>query len=166
MIIATICLAALSITANCYASSDKSEVLLRIKGNIKKFNSKDGQSYELTEKDLLALKSYEVKATTPFAPTSIFRGPRISDILKKSGINPEATTVIAKSFDGYAVKLPVTDFTTYEPVASLYRAGLRLTLETKGPVWIMYPIDQYPDKLSGPLTESKVVWALKEIEVQ
>ena len=156
-----------SLSYSAEAYDDDSQVVLRVSGKLAHFNSKDGKSFEFTIKDLLAMKSYEVTATTPFAPTSIFKGPRITDILTKAGALDVAKEVNAKSHDGYQVKIPLTDFMKYQPVASIFRAGQRLTLETKGPVWIMYPIDAFPPgELTGPITESRVVWSLKELVVE
>ena len=44
--------------------------------------------------------------------------------------------------------------------------GKRLTVESKGPLWIMYPTDKYPGELLNDETTSKLVWALTGLVVK
>lgn len=141
------------------------EVILRITGNLVKPAAKADVRTQFTLKDLQALPQLEFKATTAFTGTASFKGPLLRDVLKTAGASPDAKHVLAIAIDGYRVKIPISDFSKYEVIAAQEMNGKTLKPESRGPIWIMYPLDQYPKELSTPATETRLVWSLKELRV-
>ncbi len=43
--------------------------------------------------------------------------------------------------------------------------GQRLSHKRWGPLWTIYPRDQNPGALKGPIAESRFIWQINRIEV-
>ena len=56
------------------------------------------------------------------------------------------------------------DFTDYPVVLAMSMDGTPLTLRTKGPLWIVYPRDQYTE-LQSPEMNSRWIWQLRALEI-
>lgn len=147
-------------------AADKRHTDLRVSGLVTAVNSKDGKAHEFTLKDLEKLSNVSIKATTRFTGSATFTGPLIRDILKMSGISNSATEVVAKGIDGYTVTIPIAELNKYDVVAASSINGKKLDIESKGPLWIMYPVDKFPNELAGDATATRMVWNLVELKVQ
>ena len=44
--------------------------------------------------------------------------------------------------------------------------GQRLSIKRWGPLWTIYPRDQYPAALRGPIAESRFIWQIDRIEAR
>jgi hypothetical protein len=86
----------------------------------------------------------------------------MSDLLKTVGASGDKITVVA--LNDYKVDIPVSDFKNF-PVILAYRMdGQALRVKDKGPLWIVYPADDYPE-LNNKQTQNKWVWQVKEIQI-
>lgn len=142
------------------------EVILRVTGDLTKWTASAVTKTQFTLKDLREMPNTVVIATTAFTGPATFKGPLLRDLLKKAGVKPTATEVLAIASDGYRVKIPISDFTKYEVVGGYEMNGKVLTNANRGPIWIMYPLDKYPKELSTEATETKLVWSLKELKIE
>ena len=87
-------------------------------------------------------------------------GVLLSDLMERVGAT--GTTAVAVALNDYKVDIPAEDFTNY-PVILAYRMdGDLLKIRDKGPLWIVYPQDDFPD-LKTKQTQAKWVWQVKEI---
>jgi hypothetical protein len=59
----------------------------------------------------------------------------------------------------------MADFAKYPVLLAYSMDGKALTARDKGPLWIVYPRDDYPE-IKDPLLDSRWVWQLKEIDVK
>lgn len=162
LFIATLAVASIGAT---YAA-DKKDVVLKVSGKISEPNSKDKKSFEFTMQDLDKLPSATFKATTRYTGTSTFSGPLLREILKAAGVSKDAKEVIAKGVDGYSVRVPIADMNKYEVIAASSINGKKMNIESKGPLWIMYPIDQFPAELSGDAYATRMVWNLVGLKAE
>jgi hypothetical protein len=142
------------------------EVLLKVSGLISNTNSKDKKSYGFSQNDLERLANINITATTPHAGKAIYSGPRVSTILSLVGAKNDVKEIVALGLDGYRVKIPIQEFNKYEIIIATAQNGKRLTLETKGPFWLMYPIDKYPKELINSTIDNRLVWALVGLTLQ
>lgn len=92
-----------------------------------------------------------------------FEGPLVSDLLERLGAS--GTTIMATAANDYTVEIPVSDFLRYPIILAMEMNGERLTLRDKGPIWIVYPRDQYPE-LDDPLVNGRWIWQLKRLEIR
>ena len=167
MIKAFIASAALVVTAalppTAFAQSDSK--MLTVSGKIAKTNTPDGK-YIFSFADLQKLGDRKIKSTTRYTEVGEFAGPKIRDILKAAGVKPEATSVSVVAIDGYQQTIPLQDFEKWEVITAHSLNGKRLTVENKGPLWIMYPIDKDPNNLMNNKTTMKLVWNLTGLVVK
>jgi len=118
-----------------------------------------------TEEDLLALPQVTIRTGTEFTDGVIaFEGPLARDVISRVG-RGTATTVRAVAANDYAVEMPVQEFFKYDVVLALYADGKRLTMRDKGPIWVMYPIDDHAE-LQDPDYNRRLIWQLTTLELQ
>jgi len=148
------------------SAAEQEDLLLKITGLIKKTNSVDKKYFGFTAKQISSMQYFDVTATTQYTGQATFSGPKIKDLLKLAEVRPGAKEVVAAGLDGYKVVIPLEDFEKYEVIAANRQNGKQLTLETKGPLWIMYPLDKYKKQFEDGVINNRLVWALIELHVQ
>lgn len=149
----------------CHGAVAGDDEILKVSGNIAKSNQPDKKSYVFSFAELSKLPTTVVHTGTTWTTVSDFTGPRMTEILKAVGARPNAKVIDVKTLDNYPVTIPIADFSRWEVIMAHSQNGKRLTLDTKGPLWIVYPIDKYPSELDNNLTRTKFPWAVKEIVV-
>ena len=93
----------------------------------------------------------------------MFEGVRIRDLLQAVGADGATITPVA--LNDYKLDIPREDFDKY-PVILAYRMdGEELRVRDKGPLWIVYPRDDFPE-LDNRLIRSRWVWQVKELMVR
>ena len=161
-VLSLIAMLAFSISSN--AQSDNS--ILTVSGKIGKTNTADGKSYKFSFADLQKVGTVEITSTTRYVGNAKFSGTKIKDILKAVQIPADATAVSVVAIDGYQQTIPIADFEKWDVIVAHTQNGQRLTVEKKGPLWIMYPTDKHPKELLNDATTSKLVWALTGLVVK
>ena len=140
--------------------------LLVITGKIAKTNSPDGKSYTFDYAALSQLQPTVIETTTQWTSKAKFKGPLMRDLLKFVGAKADAKTVLVNTLDNYPVTIPVSDFNKWRVVLAYEQDGKRLTVATKGPLWIMYPIDEDPAHLDTHVIAGRLAWAVNAIDVR
>ena len=79
-------------------------------------------------------------------------------------VGAEGTTVRATALNDYAVTIPLDDLRRYPVLLALKMDGQYLKLMGKGPIWVVYPRDQYRE-LQNTQTDKKWIWQLSEMRV-
>lgn len=136
---------------------------LDVTGKITKFTDKKSGVYRFSEKDLLGLKPYTIKTSTTWTPVSAFTGPRLSDVLEKVGAT--GTTIELHALDDYSYTIPASDARQYGVVLAYSMNGERMQTNRFGPIFVIYPRDDY-EELRKPTAEAKFVWQLSKIIVK
>lgn len=148
------------------ALAQTDDAILTVTGKIGKTNTPDHKAYVFTFAELRKLGDAHITSTTRYVGTAHFDGPRIRDILKAVKAAPDAKEVSVVAIDGYQKTIPITDFAKWDVITAHTQDGKRLTVETKGPLWIMYPNDKHPGELLNNETTTKLVWALTGLVVK
>ncbi|WBA09593.1 hypothetical protein [Salinivibrio kushneri] len=65
----------------------------------------------------------------------------------------------------YQARLTRDVVTRYQPIIAFERNGKPMTIRTLGPLWLVYPLDDYPRLQSDRFYET-MVWQLTDIEVE
>jgi hypothetical protein len=136
-------------------------VLLTVKGAIEQTNA-DGKA-ELDLAMLEAIGTSQLQTSTPWTdgrPT--FEGVRMRDLLERLGAHGPTVTVVA--LNDYKMQIPVDDFVSYPVLLAFKMNGERLRIREKGPLWLVYPQDEFPELQNKP-TQAKWVWQVKEMRV-
>lgn len=137
--------------------------LLTISGRIGRVNNTTNNTYDFTEAALLALPQANIRTSTSWTPVSVFVGPLMLTVMREAGVT--AGTLTVKALDDLSVPIPWDDLVRFGVILAHSLDGERLSDKRWGPLWTIYPRDQYPEALSGPIAESRSLWQVNRIEV-
>ena len=119
----------------------------------------------LTEEELLAMPQVTVRTRTEFTDGVVeFVGPLARDVVERIGVG-KATTLHAIAANDYSVDIPIEELFAYDVILAMKADGERLTMRDKGPIWIMYPLDDHSE-LSDPLYNQRLIWQLTAMELR
>ncbi|KKB61672.1 oxidoreductase [Robbsia andropogonis] len=140
------------------ASWATSSFTLNVSGKIGRTNQPGKTAYVFSEKALMALPQHTIVTSTSWTPKATFTGPRLSDILKTVVARGSQIELIC--VDEYTYTIPLSDADKYGVILARTMNGKLLSNDSYGPLWLMYPRDQYPDELKTPLGEAKFAWQI------
>ena len=130
------------------------------------FGSHDVEFEKAAEFDINALEALGMKALNVSYPEwprkFTFEGPLLSDVLKAAGAN--GSSMVVRALDGYAPEIPMADLEKYPVILALKADGRYLGLGNRGPAWLIYPRNDYPELAEED--DGKFVWSVYSIEVQ
>ncbi|MDN7675204.1 molybdopterin-dependent oxidoreductase [Burkholderia oklahomensis] len=135
-----------------------------VDGNIKHTNQTARHAYVFSEQDLMALPQHSITTSTSWTPKATFTGPRLSDILRVVGAT--GTQIEFHCIDEYTFTIPASDADKYGVILARTMNGKVLDNNNYGPLWIMYPRDQFPDELKTPISEAKFAWQIIGLTVK
>lgn len=140
----------------------RGQVILTVSGAIGTANSEGEAAFD---RDMLAaLPQHEIRTTTEWTDgVKVFRGPLVSDLLAAAGASGDS--VVATALNDYSVEIPLRDFADYPAILAMSMDGVPLTVRTKGPLWIVYPRDDYKE-LQKPEMNSRWIWQLRSLEIR
>lgn len=137
-------------------------VVLTVSGNISKPNA-DGV-FEFDRAMLESLGMTTLTTTTEWTEGPVeFEGVLARDVL--DAVGARGNEVLAVALNDYAVPLPVAELYRYPVMLALKMNGEYMTIRNKGPIWIVYPRDQFPE-LNNSFNNKKWVWQLRELQVR
>ncbi len=138
------------------------KVILTVSGGITNTNA--GDKAEFDREMLEALGASELALTTPWTDgRQVFNGVLGSKILEAVGAQGEQ--IVAKAINDYQVKIPTSDLRNYPVLFALKQNGSYMRVRDKGPIWIIYPRESYPELDTDQITD-RWVWQLSEIVIQ
>lgn len=125
----------------------------------------DDPVIRLTEADLLAMPQVTVTTRTEFTDGVVeFVGPLARDVVEKVG-GGGASVLHAIAINDYTVDVPLEEIFEYDVILAMTADGRRLTRRGKGPIWLMYPIDDHPE-LDDAIYNQRLIWQLSELELR
>jgi len=118
-----------------------------------------------SEADLLALPQVTIRTRTEFTDGVVeFIGPLARDAV--AAIEPgTATSIHLVAANDYAIDIPLSDLTDYDVILAMQANGKRLSRRDKGPIWLMYPLDDHPE-LRDPAYTIRLIWQLTVMELR
>jgi hypothetical protein len=138
--------------------------LLIVAGRIRRTNDAEGKTFRFSEAEFLGLPQATLTTATVWTPRSRFDGPQLMDVLKH--VDAQGAEIRLRALNDYTITIPWGDMVRYGVILAHSRNGVRMAASTYGPLWLMYPRDQYPDELSGPVAATKYIWQVQAIEVR
>ncbi|WP_295894413.1 hypothetical protein [uncultured Vibrio sp.] len=161
-----LCLFALFIPASfVHAASlpvPTGEVMLWVSGKIEHSNTSTG--VELDEKMVSQLKASEITTKNHVVQDdALYKGPTLKSVLEYVGASGNEVKVIA--WDDYIVTIPLETIEQYGVLLATHENGVRMTLDDKGPFFIVFPFNDYSE-LRNDFYYNLSVWQVKEIVVE
>ncbi|WP_109483729.1 molybdopterin-dependent oxidoreductase [Paraburkholderia sp. C35] len=152
------------VSSSACAAPLATTLALDVKGKIAKTNDADHSEFHFSEAQLLALPVHSISTSTTWTAKSTFTGPLLADILKTVGAYGEEIEI--HTLDDYTYTVPVSDASRYGVVVAYSMNGKRLQVSDFGPLFLIYPRDQYPGELAGASADAKFVWQIKALIVK
>ncbi len=100
-------------------------------------------------------------AWTDGRPT--FIGVLGSKVLEAVGASGK--TAVARAINDYKVEIPVAEIRDYPVLFALQQDGRYMRVRDKGPIWIVYPRETYPE-LDTEGYKDRWIWQLESIHIQ
>lgn len=136
--------------------------VLTIDGAITRTNSADSAQLDLNL--LLSLPLHTLRTSTSVTDgTQVFEGVLMRDVLELVGAT--GTIVRAQALNHYSIDIPIEDFYKYDVLLALSMDGERLLPSGKGPLWIVYPRDNWR-QLQDIRYDYRWVWQLHRLTIQ
>lgn len=138
------------------------KVILTVGGNIE--NTNVGGEAHFDRNMLEALGVTELAQETPWTEgRQTFSGVLGQKLLDAVGARGD--TMLARAINDYEVAIPLADFRNYPVLFALKQNGSYMRVRNKGPIWIVYPREQFPE-LDNEETKQKWIWQLSSIIIK
>jgi hypothetical protein len=136
--------------------------ILTVSGKIGIGNRPGAADFDIAMLERLGTASFET--TTPwFTGPVTFEGVPMARLMAEVGASGEQVAVVA--LNDYSSVIPVEDFERYGVLLALKRNGEYMPVRDKGPLFVVYPYDSYPE-LKSQRFYSRSVWQVKRLEVR
>lgn len=137
---------------------------LDVQGKITRTNDADHTVFHFSEAQILALPVHTISTSTTWTAKSTFTGPLLADILKTVGAYGDQIEI--HTLDDYTYTVPVSDTGRYGVIVAYSMNGKRLQVSDFGPLFLIYPRDEFPGELAGGSADAKFVWQIKALIVK
>ncbi|KOO15548.1 hypothetical protein AKJ18_08815 [Vibrio xuii] len=142
--------------------SPQGEPILWISGKISHSNSASG--IEMDEAMLQALDIGTIRTNNHvIEQVTEYSGVKLTSLLNLVGATGTQLKVIA--WDEYVATIPIADIKAYQVLLATHESGKRMTIDDKGPFFIVFPFSDNPE-LKNDYYYSLSVWQVKELVVE
>ncbi|WEK06556.1 MAG: molybdopterin-dependent oxidoreductase [Candidatus Devosia phytovorans] len=137
-------------------------VILLVSGDVGVTNTPEGAAFD--RQMLTELGMSEIHTSTPWTDgVQVFEGVLARTLFERVG--GEGALVKAAALNDYTVEIPMDDFLNYDVLLAIQVNGEEMRVSDKGPIWIIYPRDDFSELQNRELND-RWVWQLKSLEVQ
>ncbi len=138
-------------------------VILTVMGNIESSNQVGGKA-ELDRSMIEAIGVSKKTTTTPWTEgTPVFEGVFIKDLLAHLGA--EGSRLKITALNDYSASMPMSDLDKYDVILAMKQDGKPLRIRDKGPIFVVYPFDEFPE-LNSEIIHNRSVWQVTSITVE
>lgn len=137
-------------------------VILTVSGKISNTNAPGKAEFDRAMLDALGIAELNTSHSWGEGVTR-FEGVVAAKLLDAVGAS--GTRIRASAVNDYAIDLDVAELRKYPVMLALRMNGVDLRLRDRGPVWIVYPRDAYPE-LKAETHNYKWIWQLKNLDIQ
>jgi hypothetical protein len=145
----------------------QSQTILTIKGKIGNTNSKDNNKKVYFDREMLNnLPQRRIATTTRWTQgKQVFEGVGIQDLMNYVGAQGKNLKAVA--LDGYITPIiALKDLKRYGVILATKKNGKTLKIRDKGPIWMMYPIDEHQELKNDVLIQYKLIWHLRTLIIE
>jgi hypothetical protein len=137
-------------------------VILTVTGSIAKTNAPGRAEFDRAMLEALGVETLTTCTSWTDGPQR-FEGVQASKLLQVLGA--EGSAVRATALNDYVAEIPTDMIKDYPVLLALRQNGVVLTARDKGPIWMVFPRDDYPE-LNDPRIDIQWVWQLREIDIR
>lgn len=137
-------------------------VVLTVSGAIGETNAPQAALFDLSMMNRLPQAT--LRTHTPWTEgQQVFEGVRLVDLLRLLKSKGKSLTVHA--LNDYQVELELRLFLPFDPLLALRHNGEPMRIADKGPIWLVFPQDDYPD-LDQARIHDLWVWQIDRLVVE
>ena len=137
-------------------------VILTISGTIAHSNQQGQADFDRAMLESLPRHQFETR--TPWTEGShLYTGVLLSELLQYVGA--QGNTLVARALNDYHSVIDLDPISNYPILLALESDGQPMRVRDKGPIWMLYPISDYPE-LNTTYYHAGMVWQLRHIEVK
>ena len=136
-------------------------VILTVTGDIGVTNAPGRAEFDRAMLEALGMKTVGT-STSWTSGKHEFMGPLGKAVLAAVGAKGGTLSFVA--VNDYKVQISASDFEHYPAILALKMDGEYMTVRTKGPLWVIYPRDEFPE-LVTKANDAKWIWEVKSIDV-
>lgn len=138
------------------------EVILTVTGKISRTNAEGRADFD---REMLAkLGLVEMKTSHSWADqATVFEGVPAARLLDAVGAKGDRIKAVA--INNYAIELEAAELRRYPVQLALKADGVELRRRDRGPIWIVYPRDAFPE-LKDEKHNFKWIWQLRTLEIR
>lgn len=143
-------------------NSPSGEIVLTIEGKIAHTNADGRADFDLAM--LQSMPPVKFRTSTPWTEgVTEFEGVRLDDVLALVGAT--GGKLRASALNDYAADIPISSAIEAGAILAYRVDGQEMPVREKGPIWIMFPLDDRPE-LKTETTYSQCVWQLRRLTVK
>lgn len=141
--------------------SPTGKVVLTVSGNIGKQNADGRADFDM---DMLeAMPVVRFRTSTPWTPgVSEFEGVSLGQLMER--VAAAGKTIKAVALNDYSASVSLESAAAAGAIIAYKVDGKTMPVRDKGPLWIMFPLDDRPE-LKSEATYSQCVWQLRTMIV-
>ncbi|SEL29114.1 hypothetical protein SAMN05421666_3391 [Roseovarius nanhaiticus] len=118
-----------------------------------------------TLEEILAMPQTTIVTKNDFVDVvTTFQGPSLRSILEGMEVSRD-TTLRMVALNDFSSEVPAVDAFEYDVILAVLLNGEPMSVRDKGPVWVIYPMDDNPE-LRDEIYNDRLVWQLKSISVE
>lgn len=137
-------------------------VILTVSGNLEHSNSPQGA--QLNRQMLESLPQYQFTTVTPWTDgVHQYQGVLLSELLGRIGAN--GNTLVAHGLNDYYAEIDLQQIKGYPILLAMKSDGETMRVRDKGPIWLLYPMSDYPE-LDSSIHHASMVWQLNRLEIR
>ena len=137
-------------------------VMLTVTGAIDVRNAGDRAVFDRAT--LSALGLVKIRTTTPWTDGVVeFEGIAVKRLL--NAVGARGRSIHAVAINDYAIDLDIREFDEVPAILAMRMNGRDLSVRDKGPLWLVYPRDDYPS-VRGQPNNFKWIWQLKTLTIR
>lgn len=138
------------------------EIILTVSGKISHTNAPGIAEFSRDSLVALGVASFTTSHSWADGKTT-FEGVPLAKVLDAVGANGGKIRAVA--VNNYAVELDVAELRRYPVLLALKADGTELRRRDRGPIWIVFPRDSYPE-LRDEKHNNKWIWQVRSLELQ
>lgn len=139
----------------------KGRVILTITGAVGQTNAPGQARFDLEMLEALGVASIATSSAWTDG-VQLFEGVPLKAVLDRVGAT--GTSMTASALNEFEIAIPFEDL-KFSPLLAMKADGRVLTIRDRGPLWIVYPRDDY-EELHDNRYESRWVWQLNRLHVE
>lgn len=140
----------------------RDKLMLSVSGKIGIHNKGSDALFDRSMLESLGQTSF-VTTTPWYKGLTRFDGVPMHMVMQAVAASGDRITAVA--LNDYATDIPISDFERYGVLLALKRDGEYMPVRDKGPLFIIYPFDQFPE-LQTQKYYSRSAWQLARLIVQ